>query len=132
MTKIWSMLLISCLKLANMCFYYNQKVIYKKLINKNVTIFMVLTHEMRKFRESERHRNVFVLLVSSAASRRPTRSNNALCCLLTTPHQAASCQRWRGNSSHVKNGEDDAGHCACVLALLGPVLQRPALGRLGP
>ncbi|XP_026009779.1 vasopressin V2 receptor-like isoform X2 [Astatotilapia calliptera] len=67
-----------------------------------------------------------------AASRRPTRSNNALCCLLTTPHQTASCQRWRGNSSHVKNGEDDAGHCACVLALLGPVLQRPALGRLGP
>ncbi|XP_019205496.1 vasopressin V2 receptor isoform X3 [Oreochromis niloticus] len=66
------------------------------------------------------------------ASGRPTRPNSALCCLLTTPTQTAPCERWRGNSSHVKDGEDDAGHCARVLALLGPVLQRPALGRLGP
>lgn len=103
---------------------------------------MVLTHTCRRnfglfqetgnFRESERHRNVFVLPVSSVASGRPTRPNSALCCLLTTPTQTAPCERWRGNSSHVKDGEDDAGHCARVLALLGPVLQRPALGRLGP
>lgn len=69
--------------------------------------------------------------VSWAAAWRAAWSCSALCCRLP-PTQSPPCPWWRGISGHVEDSEDDAGHSARLLHLLGPVLQCPAVGRLGP
>jgi len=73
----------------------------------------------------------FRFLVSRAAARCAAGPRGAPCRRLP-PARRAPGPWWRGVSGHVEDREDDAGHRARLLALLGPFLQRPAVGRLGP